>query len=147
MKLITGNYKKVKSECDRIFSTGYFDFNFLYVSEAEKFREIDRFLYESRHTLRFENEYIGNIVIDISEWNHKPLNSYFEAFMYFIKDNKAKYECILIVNERCTTELHDKLKGFFDTIKEIQLPVLNEPRKIRIGFAVNEEKEVNNVRS
>lgn len=147
MKLITGIYRKVKEECERIFSDGYFEFSFLYVPETEKFREIDRFLYESRHTLRFENEYTGNVILDISAWNHKPLNSYFEAFMYFLKDNKDKYECVLIINERCSSEMREKLKDFFGDIKEIQKPVLHESKRVRIGFVIDEEKEVNNVRS
>ena len=137
MKLITGIYSKVKDECNKIFSDGYFDFNFLYVSENEKFMEIDRFLYESRHTLRFKNEYHGNVVIDISEWNQKPFNAYFEAFMYFIKDNKDKYECIMIVNEYCSTELHTKLKSFFHNIQELKLPGLYEQKRRKIGFVID----------
>ena len=147
MRLITGIYNKVKEECSRLFSESYFEFNFLHVPETERFREIDRFLYESRHTLRFENEYTGNVILDISAWNHKPLNSYFEAFMYFIKDNKDKYECALIVNERCSSEMCEKLKEFFGDIKEIQMPVLHESKKVRIGFFIDEGKEVTDVRS
>lgn len=147
MRLVTGIYSKVKEECARMFSDGYFEFSFLYVPETEKFREIDRFLYESRHTLRFKNEYSGNVILDVSEWNHKPLNSYFEAFLYFLKDNEDKYECALIVNERCSSEMREKLKEFFGDIKEIRMPVFHESKKVRIGFVIDEEKEVNNVRS
>lgn len=136
MFLVTGNYTKVKHECERIFPTGFFDFNFLYVDNPERFRELDRFLYESRHTLRFENEYTGNVVIDISEWNHRSTNTYFDAFMYFLKDNKNKYTCTFISNERCSDELIKKLKGFFGEIKEVQLPMPEEERKSRIGFIV-----------
>ena len=147
MRLITGCYNKVKEECVRLFADSYYEFSFLYVPETERFREIDRFLYESRHTLRFENEYTGDVILDISEWNHKPLNLYFEAFMYFIKDNKDKYECALIVNERCSSEMREKVKEFFVDIKEIQMPVLHESKKVRFGFVIEKEKEVNNVRS
>ena len=62
--------------------------------------------------------------------------------MYFIKDNSDKYECILIINERCYSEMSEKLKEFFGDIKEIQILVLHESKKVRIGFVVDEEKEV-----
>ena len=146
MILITGDYNKIKSECEKIYQTGFFDFNFLYVSESERFREIDRFLFESRHTLRFENEYKGNVVIDISEWNNMIINTYFEAFMYFIKDNKNKYDCVFILNERCSKDMREKLKDFFGEVKEVQMPALNEKKKNRIGFVLDDGKEVNNVR-
>lgn len=147
MRLITGIYSKVKEACDGMFPYGYFEFSFLYVPRTERFREIDRFLYESRHILRFENEYTGGVILDISEWNHKPLNSYFEAFMYFLKDNEKKYECILISDDRCSNEMQKKLKEFFGAIKETQMPVMAEPKKMRIGFISDDEREVNDVRS
>lgn len=146
MTLITGAYPKVKKECEGMFADGYFEFSFLYTHESERFREIDRFLYESRHTLRFENEYIGNVVLDISEWNRKPLNSYFEAFMYFLKDNKNKYNCVMIAND-CSDGLREKLRAFFGEIKEIQISVSKKPEKIQIGFALDERKEGKDVRS
>ena len=90
MYLVQGKYSEAIAKCQKILDGNYFEFEFLYTDESERFREIDRFLYESRHTLRFENEYRGNVVIDISDWNEKT-NSYFDAFMYFLKDNAAKY--------------------------------------------------------
>lgn len=141
--LITGIYEKVKEECNKIFSTSqYFDFNLFYVPETDKFREIDRFLYDSRHMLRYENEYTGNVIVDISEWNNNTINIYFEAFMYFLKDNNAKYRCILIADDRCSEELMDKLKLFFSELKEIQLPVKTEKKPAQIGFVINDEKEM-----
>ena len=41
MRLITGIYNKVKEECARMCSDGYFEFSFFYVNETERFREID----------------------------------------------------------------------------------------------------------
>jgi hypothetical protein len=67
--------------------------------------------------------------------------------MYFIKDNRDKYDCALIVNERCTSEIYEKLKEFFGEIKEIKMPVLHESKQVQIGFVIDKEKGVNNVRS
>ena len=139
MDIITGTYEKVKDVCKGIYPQGFFDFNFVYVSESERLREIDRFLYESKQTLRFENEYSGAVVIDVSEWNHR-INSYFEAFMYFIKDNAEKYDCVLILNERCSADMTDKLKSVFGEASEKKLPLQNEKKKNRIGFAVEEHE-------
>lgn len=148
MKIIIGSYEKVKDRCLKIFPGGYYDFNFLYVSENERFREIDRFLYESRHLLRFKNEYTGNVVIDISEWNNKILNRYFDAFMFFVKDNLNRINCVFVINEKCNDELIAKLKSFFN-IEQVLLQLPKEQPKVKIGFAINEEKEEkrSNVRS
>lgn len=71
MYLVQGKYSEAIAKCQKILDDDYFEFEFLYTDESERFREIDRFLYESRHTLRFENEYRGNVVIDISGWSEK----------------------------------------------------------------------------
>lgn len=139
--LITGMYEKVKEECNRIFSTSqYFDFNLFYVPETDRFREIDRFLYDSKHMLRYENEYTGNVIVDISEWNRNFINTYFDSFMYFLKDNITKYKCILIADDRCSDALMKKLKLFFSELKEIQLPIRTEKKQTQIGFAINDER-------
>ena len=65
---------------------------------------------------------------------------------YFIKDNKQKYDCVFIINQRATKETLEKLKYFFPDIKEIQMTSSNEAKKNRIGFIVNDIKEeINNV--
>lgn len=135
MYLVQGKYSEAIAKCKKILDDDYFEFEFLYTDESERFREIDRFLYESRHTLRFENEYRGNVVIDISGWSEKT-NLYFDAFMYFLKDNKDKYCCVFISDKRCSNETLEKLNDFFE-IDEIKLD-LYEEKKIRIGF-VNDE--------
>jgi len=147
MKLLTGHYTQVKEACIRMFADGYFDFHFLYVPETERFRELDRFLYESRHTLRFHNEYSGNVILDITEWNRKPPNGYFEAFMYYLRDHKDQYNCALIVSERCSKELLAKLREILKDIEEVQMPVLQEQKRMHIGFIPEESHEVNHVRS
>lgn len=140
MKLFTGLYAKIKEVCNALFADGYFEFQFLYVPDGTRFQELNRFLYESRHTLRFENEYTGNLVLDLSEWNHKPLNHHFEAFLYYLKDNRHKYNCALIVNGHCSDELRETLQRFFDNLTEIQQGVPEEPKKIRIGFTTEKEE-------
>ena len=56
--------------------------------------------------------------------------------MYFIKDNKEKYDCFLILNERCSSEMKEKLREFFGDIKEIQMPLPHEPNNGQIGFVI-----------
>lgn len=140
MLLVQGDYRKAVEYCSKNMPEGYFEFEFLHVSPSERFREIDRFLYESRHSLHFASEYRGNVVVDISAWNHKELNSYFDAFLYFLYDNREKYHCVLLLHEKCSEKLLNKLKALFD-IQEIQLQLPKESKAIRIGFAADEETE------
>lgn len=141
MYLVQGKYSEAIAKCQKILDGNYFEFEFLYTDESERFREIDRFLYESRHTLRFENEYRGNVVIDISDWNEKT-NSYFDAFMYFLKDNAAKYCCVFISNKKCSDKTIEKFNDLF-IIEEICLSLPEEKKKVKIGFVDNERSEIN----
>lgn len=141
MYLVQGKYSEAIAKCQKILDGDYFEFEFLYTDESERFREIDRFLYESRHTLRFENEYRGNVVIDISGWNEKT-NLYFDAFMYFLKDNADKYCCVLISNKKCSSKTIEKLNDLFE-IDDIQLNLPDEKKKVRMGFVDDEGSEVN----
>lgn len=146
MFLIQGEYKKSINYCKDLFNSNFFEFELPFVPENNRFREIDRFLYESRHTLRFTNEYIGNVVVDISDWNGSEINNYFEAFMFFLKDNSKKYKCALIINERCHNNLLIKLKEFFD-LREVELELPPKKQVNKIGFAIDENKGCpNNVR-
>lgn len=145
MYLIQGKYMDAIERCHKELNGDYFEFEFLYAAETERFREIDRFLYESRHTLRFENEYEGNVVIDISNWCKKQ-NSYFDAFMYFLKDNADKYNCIFICNRKCPKDIIDIMSELFE-LEEICLNLPEDAKKERIGFAVNEEMRNTDVRS
>lgn len=141
MYLVQGKYSETIKKCQKILDGDYFEFEFLYMDESLRFREIDRFLYESRHTLRFENEYRGNVVIDISDWNEK-INLYFDAFMYFLKDNADKYCCVLISNKKCSDKTIEKLNDLF-TIEEICLSLPEEKKTVKIGFVDNERIDIN----
>ena len=146
MFLIQGEYKKAIKYCKDLFNSNFFEFELPFVPENNRFREIDRFLYESRHTLRFTSEYIGNVVVDISYWNGSEINNYFEAFMFFLKENSEKYNCALIINERCRDDLLIKIKEFFD-LREVELELSPNKQVNKIGFAIDENKECsNNVR-
>ena len=135
MYLVQGNYCKVKEYCSKMFGDSFFEFDFVYVDETERFREIDRFLYESRHTLRFQNEYEGNVIINLTEWNDKAVNAYFEAFMYFIKDNADKYNCIFIADEKCEDRLIDKISSMFE-LECVEIEIEAKTSMPKIGFAV-----------
>lgn len=147
MLLVQGDYRKAIGYCSENMPEGYFEFELPYVKTSERFREIDRFLYESRHSLHFASEYRGNVVVDISEWNHKELNSYFDAFLYFLYDNREKYHCVLLLHEKCSEKLLNQIKALFD-VREIQLQLPKESKAIRIGFTADAgTEEKNNVRS
>lgn len=135
MYLVQGNYCKVKEYCSKMFDGRFFEFDLVYVDEQERFREIDRFLYESRHTLRFQNEYVGNVIVNLTEWNTNPCNAYLEAFLYFIKDNAEKYNCVFIMDEKCDEELLELLSEKFE-IECIEIDAENKLSMPRIGFAV-----------
>lgn len=141
MYLVQGKYFETIKKCKKMLDDDYFEFELIYTDESERFREIDRFLYESRHTLRFENEYRGNVVIDISGWSEKN-NSYFDAFMYFLKDNMDKYCCVLISNKKCSDKTIEKLNDLF-TIEEMCLSLPEEKKKVKIGFVDDERSEIN----
>lgn len=149
MKLIEGKFEKAMAYCKKEFGGDFFSFE-LSASQGELSGEFDRFLSESSETLRFKNEYRGNVVIDLSAWNKNDTNKVFDAFMYFIKDRLNIYNCIFIVDKVCSDELLKKLKEFFE-ITEINL----EPREKlvasskRIGFEIpyeNKEERNTNVR-
>lgn len=142
MKIITGPYEKVRKKCSEIFKTDFFEFSFPFVDEgAERFRELDRFLFESRKKTRFKNRYKGNVVIDVSAWNDRGIfNDYFDSFMYFIIDSMDESGFILTADKPCSAELISRLKRFFD-ISEICLTKKKKAQKVTIGFAPSSEKE------
>ena len=142
MKIITGSYEKVKQECSKYVDNTCFEFYFSYVSDSvERFREIDRFLYESRKRTRFKNKYIGDIVIDVSDWNNEEkLNNYFDLFMYFVKDNMEHNRFILTADKQCSKALLLRLKRFFK-LEEVCLEPAKLDSKIKMGFALPDDKE------
>ena len=148
MKIITGTYEDLIFACQKEFGNDYFDFCFSFVDESAKFYEINRFLYESKHTQRFVNKFEGNVAIDISEWNNKRLtNKYFDAFMYYIKDSLLFNNYIFIADKQLSPEIEKKLSEFFD-INIVELESTKPDSRKTIGFVAPKEKEGNhNVRS
>ncbi|MBE6741096.1 MAG: hypothetical protein E7570_02225 [Ruminococcaceae bacterium] len=149
MKIITGTYENLKFACQKEFRNDYFDFCFSFVDESTKFYEINRFLYESKHTRRFVNRYEGNVTIDISEWNNKRFtNKYFDAFMYFIKDTSSYNNYIFIADKQLNSEIEKKLSEFF-YINIVELESTKPDSGKTIGFVAPNEKEDkgNHVRS
>ena len=80
--LYYGEYENIKKQ---LGEKTYFEFEVQY-EKCE--RELDRFLWESRKEMaQFKNQYKGPVVVDLSKWNTKQDKPFFEAFLYFLKDN------------------------------------------------------------
>lgn len=124
MKILSSHRQKAFDYCDKAFGKDYFTFSFMYTEKGERFSEIDRFLEESLKKTRFSNEYKGNVVIDLSEWNESDgFNRFFEAFMYFIKDKTEVYKtytCIFVSDTPCSENLLTAMNKFFST-REISM--------------------------
>ena len=144
MKILSGDRKKSFDYCDRVFNKDYFTFSFMCVEKGERFSEIDRFLDESIKKTRFSNEYKGNVVIDLSEWNESDdFNRFFNAFMYFIKDKTEVYKtyaCIFVSDTPCSENLLAAMNKFF-SIREISMSGEQRSKKRKIGFDITESKE------
>ena len=142
--LIQGSYVTAKKFYTEHNGKEYFEFHFPYVSKDQTFRELDRFLWESKHEMtRFRNRYEGPVLIDLTEWNRHGRNEYFDAFMYFLLDNPSVKQTF-ILQEPCSTELMETLKSFFE-IKVTELEIKKTPdAKRRIGF-YTEEEDLNHV--
>lgn len=145
VELIQGKYEKVKEYYGKKIGMDYFEFDFVYASTNETLREIDRFLWESRrHKTRFKNHYEGPALVDLTSWNGQDLNKYFNAFMYFLKDNKF-IDSTFILQEECSPQLRRALESFFSIkITELELDKKIEPVR-KIGF-YQEEREIEDVR-
>lgn len=141
VKLIQGKYEAAKKSYLDGMSKDFFEFHFNYVSTNEIFRELDRFMWESRHDkTRFKNRYEGPVLIDLTEWNQNEQNEYFDAFMYYLKDN-AYLEYTFIVQDECEKEFLDRLVFFFEiSIEELEFRK-ERTKQRRIGFCFEEEKE------
>lgn len=150
MYLLQGDYPNVKDYCEELFADDYFEFELSYVSENEKFKEIDRFLWESRHECtRYKNRYNGNFAIGITEWNDKTPNKYFDAFMFFLKDYMSSARsCVIFVEDYIDKSLLNALKKHFNlTIKELSLTEKDDFTMKKIGFCIDfDNKENENVR-
>ena len=144
MDLIQGNYEESIFQCQMRFPNGFFAFCFAYTPSSEShFREIDRFLWESRHECRFKNRYQGPCVVDITSWSGQYPNIYFDTFLYFLKDIIADNQCVLITQTECIHSVVDRLSDFFNiNIITLDNSKLHNKKTNRIGFySVEEEKE------
>lgn len=143
MRLIQGNYEENISYCRDTIKEDFFEFDFPFVPMDTQFREIDRFLWESKHQCtRFKNRFEGQAVIDITDWNAVHPNDYFDAFLYFLKGNEDHLSCTLITSEPCTGEVMNRISKLF-TVKEVNLLTDSHPQKKMntIGFCADTEEE------
>lgn len=87
LKILEGTYKELHQAMN-VKKEDYFEFDLSFVDENTSFKEIDRFLYESRtQKTHFKNQYKGKVYINLSQWNDLQ-NKYLDAFLFFL------YDCI-----------------------------------------------------
>ena len=146
MDIIIGSCRECAEHCDKLFGEDYFPFVFPYVSVDAPFREIDRFLWESKRTrTRFRNRYEGNVVIDITAWSTQIPNEYFEAFMCFLEDNSDILPTVFISETVCGSHVKASLSKHFE-ISELLLDsaVDRSANRNVIGFIDSEAGGENN---
>ena len=143
VRIIQGEYSNIKAYIGDILQNKYFDFNFTFTEENEVFREINRFIWESKHLhTRFKNRYSGPVAVCLSEWNNERLNNYFDIFMYFLKDISSDSDIYLYV-ESCISEcISKRIEYFFPKIKKVDLQLTEEKVTRRIGFYIQESEEM-----
>lgn len=149
MKLLQGSYSKVLNYCRSKNIDNYYVFETQYTKKSEKFTDINRFLWESRHECtRFENDYTGAVLIGLTDWNEKELNSYFDSFMYFLKDYLCQSDySAFYVEDVIDKYILDKLNELF-IIDVIDLGIdkhQQEDKKTKIGFCIESYKEDDNI--
>lgn len=133
--ILEGNYKDLhhimqKSKID------YFQFDLPFIDENEVFRELDRFLYESRiQKTHFKNQYKGKVYVNISGWNDFQ-NKYLDAFIYFLYDNvESQILDVTLINEEKTSEkLLKRISRVFDIERTALREMEREENKRVIGF-------------
>ena len=144
MVVIQGDYENAIRYCDKITDGAFFEFDFSYVDLNERFRELDRFIWESKHTLRFQNEYRGNVIVELSGWNDKSeyeFNEYFDAFMYYLKSKGNMLNVAFFVNGKCSRALFNCLSRFYEIhlVEPEKGEVSLQTAKVQIGFNSREE--------
>ena len=139
MYIVQGPYDQTIRYCLSEMKGDFFEFTLTYTAHNEIFRELDRFLWESRHCLRFQNEYSGNVVIDVSGWNNiseYEFNEYFDAFMYYLHSKQDKLNVMFIVSGECSEALYKNLSRHFEL--KVVAPEIGEiavaAHKVAIGF-------------
>lgn len=136
--IIQGDYAKITARLSKTFKNEYFDFNFSFTDENEAFKEINRFIWESKHLMtRFKNRYYGSVAISLSEWNNEMPNCYFDSFMYFMKDMFPEEKICFYVESQIRDELLIRIKMFFPNTKIIDLLINKKPER-KIGFAISD---------
>lgn len=144
MKFITGEFDEVMQFCEHNYADGFFCFTY---SCNRNEQEIARFIDESLRLTRFCNEYKGRVVVDLSECFQK---GFFDepayAFLYFIKD-RMKVNRVEFMSTESSDKLVDELEKFYKTeIKRVSLNKSTKDNRVKIGFAVADAKEDENVR-
>ncbi len=145
MVVIQGTYEDIIHYYESTTVGTYFEFTFSFVGHNEIFRELDRFLWESKHVLRFQNTYVGNVLIELSGWNQKAdsdFNEYFDAFMYFLKSKCNALQVTFFAEGQCSKSLYDHLKNHFDIHlidPEKGEVKIHEVHHTRIGFSTRED--------
>lgn len=86
--IIQGDYAKITARLSRTFKAPYFDFNFSFTDENEVFREINRFVWESKHLMtRFKNRTfritINLYCKSIAILRYKCIAIYLELYLIF----------------------------------------------------------------
>ena len=141
MDLVIAAFEDAQAWCRDYFHSDSFSFCFSYTAPESHFREIDRFLWESRHEkTRFANRYSGPVTVDISEWSTAVPNDYFDAFLYFLKDQAAECRIVMVSDKICTDRILSRLERFFPLKTTDLLGTKEKKRKsVAIGFAAREE--------
>lgn len=145
MELVIGDYSKIKEYLKKVMDTADFEFKLPYVDENSTFKEIDRFIDESKAHARFKNKYEGDVAIEITDWAYKPINEYFEAFSYFLRDRMLEFankKVILTCEKECTKEFLAELEDCFETKIEVTDLGLKRGNRFRqtIGFVSEKTK-------
>lgn len=136
MDLIQGEYIKIKQYLHKKNQCFSFEFSLPFVEEGQTFREINRFLDESKRLAHFKNQYIGGAIIDVTEWCEKPINSYFTAFLYFLFDRElaSKQNKHVFISEKiCSKELTNAIADIFGAVNTVDLGV-KYGYKAPVGF-------------
>ena len=138
--IIQGDYSKITASLSETFNSEYFDFNFSFTDKNEVFREINRFIWESKHLMtRFKNRYRGSVAISLTEWNSEMPNGYFDSFMYFIKDMFPEENICFYAETQIRDVLLNRIKSFFPNIKTIDLLIGRKPER-KIGFVIGDNE-------
>ena len=141
MKLIIADYLQAIESCNTLLGENHFSFCLSYVPGDSPFREIQRFCWESRHMhTRFKNHYDGPVAIDLTQWAEHHPNTYFEAFLYYLKDHHEENQCVLFSEVPCGTHILEKLEKFFSlTVIDTHRSESKHNHKRIIGFATEKE--------